>query len=906
MGTMGLNEEQEKKLKEVKSLLRSLLISAKDGVELNYIIKEYKQMVGTEIPYRILGYASLEEFLEQITDTCRVARTARGFVLYAISTADTYHITQMVARQKSIKRKPKPLGRRPMQRGTWIPNHPMAYGGRGGGRGSYGGPKHNGGSYPNPGRLSGLPQYHVLNGGGRGAPSQSRRAGHRGIASGGGAGGRPLRPVNGDSRARMTNGDPDNTYSATHHDSGKAPPYKPRGGSNTRPVMKPVAPINMLPPPPCQFKLELERFCQLNNIVNVEFKTSKLGQKFISTAIVKEQRFQTFPHEFITPELAEDAASKLALDNLSLEGRLNHGGSKGPPKSPNQSSARSVTTRKSGTDHGRGCIDDALIDQVFEIVTSPNGVWSTEIDKEYAKIYNKALPKTWPVLLQEFTSTQPGCKLKVDTPIPDRYIICRNAPTECDEHTPVRPVSGHDQSTKGEGSNLAPKELVNVPSDGPNKEKKPPAVPPPIAYPSDDFWDVYVTNVNSTVNVFLRLLGKDYSEKYEALVTDMELFYYNDTASSTEVQPQIGRLYVAIIDSEVNRVEICEITGSYVTCFFIDTGEKEVVKVESLRELAPQFLELPIQSISVQLYGLEHLAESPSALVEVSTALQAKSFVAELVRRPDDAISMVIHDTSTNQDVNLNRDLLAKLSDVPPALELASSSSTHSSSSSGPTSMDAILPADLGLLKELVPAAMPDVGEYFDISIVLAASPSNFVVQPWRQGNEFNQLQGDINVFYSNPKNHRPVTKTDLEQDKFFAIRHEDKSWYRVKVTSMLDEFTASVRFVDFGDASMVCVDNFQLLWSQFRNLPMQAISAKLADIIPKDGGDWSADDCVWFSKRVVRKQFVSVIKDITLDDDEPANVKISVSLVDTDHPTDDKFIEKELVECGRAVELCV
>ena len=69
--------------------------------------------------------------------------------------------------------------------------------------------------------------------------------------------------------------------------------------------------------------------------------------------------------------------------------------------------------------------------------------------------------------------------------------------------------------------------------------------------------------------------------------------------------------------------------------------------------------------------------------------------------------------------------------------------------------------------------------------------------------------------------------------------------------------------------------------------------------------GDWTAEDTVWFSKRVVNCQFVSRIKDIIYDSLEE-NVRITVSLVDTTHPTTDIYIEKQLVEDKRAVYLCV
>ena len=69
--------------------------------------------------------------------------------------------------------------------------------------------------------------------------------------------------------------------------------------------------------------------------------------------------------------------------------------------------------------------------------------------------------------------------------------------------------------------------------------------------------------------------------------------------------------------------------------------------------------------------------------------------------------------------------------------------------------------------------------------------------------------------------------------------------------------------------------------------------------------GDWSTEDTLWFSERVVNHQFVSRIRDISYDPLED-NIKISVSLVDTTHPTTDIYIEKELVNDKRAVYLCL
>ena len=89
-----------------------------------------------------------------------------------------------------------------------------------------------------------------------------------------------------------------------------------------------------------------------------------------------------------------------------------------------------------------------------------------------------------------------------------------------------------------------------------------------------------------------------------------------------------------------------------------------------------------------------------------------------------------------------------------------------------------------------------------------------------------------MNKFYNDERNHYdkgPLTSDHLSKNFFFAGKHDDGQWYRVKVNSMLDEYSAAVKLVDYGDYSMMQLENMQPLWPQFRHLPMQAISASLA-----------------------------------------------------------------------------
>lgn len=89
-----------------------------------------------------------------------------------------------------------------------------------------------------------------------------------------------------------------------------------------------------------------------------------------------------------------------------------------------------------------------------------------------------------------------------------------------------------------------------------------------------------------------------------------------------------------------------------------------------------------------------------------------------------------------------------------------------------------------------------------------------------------------MNGFYNESKNSygKTLTNADIAKgDKFYAGQHMDGKWYRVKVNATIDEGTVAAKIVDFGDFTMIPLENLQPLWPQFRNLPMQSINASLA-----------------------------------------------------------------------------
>ncbi|XP_007109098.1 tudor domain-containing protein 5 isoform X1 [Physeter macrocephalus] len=93
--------EQERIQECLRKEIRSLLISAKDGLTPQQLEKEYLLMVGNHLPLRILGYRSTMELVLDMPDVVSVCPCGDGTViLKAIPDESTKGIASLVAKQR--------------------------------------------------------------------------------------------------------------------------------------------------------------------------------------------------------------------------------------------------------------------------------------------------------------------------------------------------------------------------------------------------------------------------------------------------------------------------------------------------------------------------------------------------------------------------------------------------------------------------------------------------------------------------------------------------------------------------------------------------------------------------------------------------------------------------------------
>ena len=94
--------------------------------------------------------------------------------------------------------------------------------------------------------------------------------------------------------------------------------------------------------------------------------------------------------------------------------------------------------------------EDAIepyVDRIFELVGNRmNGVWSTQIDVEYKRKFQKSLPDKWPEKIE--SSKESSKKLRVDQPIMGRYIIYPNLNNEETNSADVTTEQNNSKNTE--------------------------------------------------------------------------------------------------------------------------------------------------------------------------------------------------------------------------------------------------------------------------------------------------------------------------------------------------------------------------------------------------------------------------------------------------------------------------
>ncbi|XP_058458121.1 tudor domain-containing protein 7A isoform X2 [Malaya genurostris] len=358
------------------------------------------------------------------------------------------------------------------------------------------------------------------------------------------------------------------------------------------------------------------------------------------------------------------------------------------------------------------------------------------------------------------------------------------------------------------------------------------------------------------------------------------------------------------------------------TCkmLFVDTGIEKSINVTNVFQLATLSVALsryPPQAIRMKMFDIPEIGDfllsrlrallkpGLTAMVKVAAYSTIPLVKVYMHAEPNNLLVCINESIKTEIELELNSEVISEPritenENYSIGSQEAADLSKHFSELNIERSKITRSPIPSQVVPKLAKFQLPAVGELFDVYVTIASSPNYFIVQPHRQALKLQRMMVDLQKYCMTEA--LPVPKDNIQQGEAYAgLNSDDGFWYRVLVVNILCGPTLiHVYFCDFGQVRIIANDLLRILPPQLRQLPQQALKAKLYGVQPIHG-DWSAEDAVRFQQLTVEKQFASQVRSIHADEFNQNDDIVELTL--TDVSTDeDTIIHQVLIDENRAV----
>ena len=342
---------------------------------------------------------------------------------------------------------------------------------------------------------------------------------------------------------------------------------------------------------------------------------------------------------------------------------------------------------------------------------------------------------------------------------------------------------------------------------------------PSLQVKDGDQYHVYISHSESPSLFYCQLVKE--SEDLDALMAQIADFY-TDKYLEAEFLP--GSYCVAQYSKNNSwyRAQIVEalsrdgddLRKDY-KILFVDYGNMEIIsKLSMLQRLEPQFTHLPLQALPCSLLSSERESFTEEQLEAFySLNVDEDSFLITLQSVLSSGVWLV--ELRDQNGTSLNDLFVSPLSS--PRLPLVGGVTTPS---------------------YYMPRYLP--GSNVDVFVTCVNSPDNFYCQPLGLASQLEDLMSNISEFMSSGHAPEPCPLETLETGQTCLARYTDESeWYRGEIDSIkLSERKVFVRYVDYGNLSVLDEGKVVPLPPQFLGVPVQALACSV--MRPSEGEEGS------------------------------------------------------------------
>ncbi|XP_036186195.1 tudor domain-containing protein 7 isoform X4 [Myotis myotis] len=634
----------------VSKMLRAVLQSHKNGIALPRLQGEYKSLTGDWIPFKQLGYPSLEAYLRSVPAVVRIETSRSGeTTCYAVACTETARIAQLVARQRSSKRK---TGRQVNCQMRVKKTMPFF--------------------------LEGKPKATLRQPGFSSDFSISRKPNaalsrDRGNSLG-------VKP-----EAELP------PYTVHTHVGSEVFKSVPMQRHVTMPTNNRFSPKASLPPP---LQIHLSRTCtkemsdNLNQTVEKPNVTPPASYTYKMDEVqnrIKEmldkhsngiwmsklphfykelykeelnqgivQQCEHWPH-ICTVERPYSGGQDLLLYPAKRKQLLRSepDPEKVPPSplpAPKQASPL------------RGCptvMPGDFKEKVSELLVKySNGLWASALPKAFEDTYKVKFPED---ALKNLALLSDVCTIDYISGNRKKAILYAKLPLPANK---TLMDAGHAHGDYAFRS-MIEEEYMQIEENAVESADTilENVTVPPLVIPTEASPSVLVVELSNTNEVVIRYVGKDYSAAQELMEDEMKDFY-SRTPRITPVQTvHVGQLLAVHAEEDAwLRAQITSTEGNRIKVCYVDYGFSENVEKSKAYKLNPRFCSLSFQATKCKLAGLEALSDDPGLVKVVESLTCGKIFAVEILEKADIPL-VILYDTSGEDDININATCLKAICD---------------------------------------------------------------------------------------------------------------------------------------------------------------------------------------------------------------------------------------------------
>ncbi|XP_004711050.1 tudor domain-containing protein 7 [Echinops telfairi] len=795
----------------VSKMLRAVLQSHKNGIALPRLQGEYRSLTGDWIPFKQLGHPTLEAYLRSVPAVARVETSRSGEITcYAVACTETARIAQLVARQRSSKRK---AGRQVNCQMRVKKTMPFFLEGK---------PK---ATLRQPGFSSDFPISK------KPTPPLLREKGTAlGVKSGAEMPPYPFHTTVGSEIFSSAPAQRHVVLPTTNRFSPKTslPPAfqmhlsrtcaMDRSDNLNQTVEKP----NIAPPASYPYKMDevQNRIKEILSKHNNGIWISKLPQFY--KELYKEelnrgvlQQFEHWPH-ICTVEKPCSGGQDLLLYPAKrpqlLRSETDH--EKVPPL------PIPAEKPKPPSEEHPPVMPGDLKEKVARLLEKyRSGLWASALPKAFEDMHKVKFPEDG---LNNLASLSDVCTIDYVSGNPQKAILYAKLPAatdkslrdagqgqgDCDIKCMIKQEYLQIEESLGKAS-VAESEDVFLGH----------AAVPPLTIPTEPSPSVLVVELNNTNEVVIRYVGKDYSAAQELMEDEMKEHYSKSPGVAPVQAVHVGQLLAVKVEEDAwLRAQIISVDGSRIKVCYVDYGFSENVERNKAYKLNPKFCALSFQAAKCKLAGLEFLSDDPDLVKVVESVTCGKIFAVEILDKAEVPL-VVLYDTSGEDDINVNATCLKAICD---------------------RSLEAHLQVD----------AM-----YTNVKVTNICSDGTLYCQvPCKGLNKLSDLLHKIEDYF----HCKHVTSEYFIPIPFcgkICLFHCKGKWARVEITNVHSSRALDVQFLDSGTVTSVKVSELREIPPRFLpemiSVPPQAVKCCLADL-PQSIGMWTPDAVLWLRDSVL------------------------------------------------------